>query len=91
MDKEIASLNGTCFTMFDLPGLSKGSKEEIGLHCGCVLLRSTSGPLLWQRTFTSSGLLAPPFSVSLVKISLVSAMPLAFCVFVAEPWLDSCP
>merc|ERR1719240_1645583 len=47
--------------------------------------QSTSRPLLPQRTFATSGLLAPPFKVSAVKISVVSGMPLAACVEVPAP------
>ena len=38
-----------------------------------------------HSTLASSGCLAPPFSVSATKISLVSGMPFAFCVFVCDP------
>merc|ERR1719379_2468642 len=47
--------------------------------------QSTSGPLLAQRTLATSGLLAPPFRVSFVKISTVSLMPFSFWVFVSAP------
>merc|ERR1740138_857589 len=46
---------------------------------------STSLPLFSQSTLTSSGFLAPPFRVSLVKRSVLSLMPCIFCVLVAAP------
>mmetsp|Transcript_75924 Transcript_75924/g.118643 ORF Transcript_75924/g.118643 Transcript_75924/m.118643 type:complete len:240 (-) Transcript_75924:36-755(-) len=47
--------------------------------------QSTSAALFWQSTLASSGLFAPPFKVSATKISELSGMPLAFCVFVPAP------
>merc|ERR1719408_624089 len=46
---------------------------------------STSAPLFSQSTLAISGLVAPPFRVSLVNSSALSSMPFSFCVLVAAP------
>jgi len=46
---------------------------------------STSAPLFAQSTLATSGLLAPPLSVSLMKSSALSSMPCCFWVLVAAP------
>merc|ERR1719506_792233 len=47
--------------------------------------QSTPGPDSTHKTLATSGFLAPPLSVSAMKMSLVSFTPFAFWVLVSEP------
>merc|ERR1719161_2804397 len=47
--------------------------------------QSTPGPDSTHKTLATSGFLAPPLSVSAMKMSFVSFTPFAFWVLVSEP------